>query len=102
MCVKEMERGGGGGGGGGGKRRRRRQDIHVVHSVPPFSLSCSQHLDLQQKAGGKRGHGLGRVLFPSLLGILLEPEYSSVEVLPHKCRIIGNLSTCLIFARFLY
>lgn len=29
------------------------------------ACSCSQHLDLQQKAGAKRGHGLGRFLFSS-------------------------------------
>ncbi len=43
--------------GDGGKQEeeRRRQGIHIVHAVPPFSLCYSQHLDLQQKTGGKRG-----------------------------------------------
>ena len=48
--MKEME---------GVEEGRRWQDIYHVPS------SCSQHLDLQQKAGGKRGHGLGRYLFSS-------------------------------------
>ena len=35
------------------------------HTVQPVlcSVRSSQHLDLQQKAGAKRGHGLVRVLF---------------------------------------
>lgn len=53
MSVKEME--------GDEEEGRRRQDIYRVPSV----LSRSQHLDLQQKAGAKRGHGLGRFLFSS-------------------------------------
>ena len=40
-----------------------------------------QHLDLQQKAGAKRGHGLGRVLF-SWGWEMLEPEYISLKALP--------------------
>ena len=49
MCVKEME--------GDEEEGRRRQDIYHVPSV----LSRSQHLDLQQKVGAKRGSWLGGI-----------------------------------------
>lgn len=39
--------------------KKRRQNIYRVHSLPLFNLSSSQHLELQQKAGAKRGDGLG-------------------------------------------
>ena len=45
MCVKEME-------GTRRTRRTRRQDIHVVHSVPQFSLSCSHFAALGPAALG--------------------------------------------------
>ena len=57
-CIRMKER--------RGAEEEGRQCIHIVHSVPPFSLPCSQRCsvaalerwDLQQKAGDKRGCGL--------------------------------------------